>query len=99
LSPEGAPDVILARVVGKAVSTLKHRSLKGARLLVCEPIGAASNDPVLAMDQLGAHAGDVVVLSSDGIGAREMVNDETSPARWWTMCICDDAELVLSHMR
>ncbi len=91
--------MILARVVGKAVSTLKHRSLRGARLLICEPIGAASNDPVLAMDKLGAHAGDVVVLSSDGIGAREMVQDETSPARWWTMCLCDDEGQVLNDIR
>ena len=90
--------MILARVVGKAVSTVKHRSLSGARLLVCEPIGAASNDPVLKMDNLGAHAGDVVVLSSDGIYGREMVNDETSPARWWAMCICDDPRKVLKDI-
>jgi len=90
--------VILARVVGKAVSTVKHRSLGGMRMLVCEPIGAASNDPILTLDELGAHAGDVVVLSSDGIYTRQMVRDETSPARWWVMCICDDSERVLEDV-
>jgi len=87
--------VILARVVGKAVSTVKHRSLGGMRMLVCEPIGAASDDPILALDELGAHAGDIVILSSDGIYTRQMVKDETSPARWWVMCICDDTHQVL----
>ncbi|HSW45632.1 MAG TPA: EutN/CcmL family microcompartment protein [Phycisphaerae bacterium] len=91
--------MILARVVGKAVSTVKHRSLVGMRMLVCEPIGAASNDPILALDELGAHAGDIVVLSSDGIHTRQMVRDETSPARWWMMCICDHEKQVLSDAR
>lgn len=88
--------MIVGRVVGKAVSTVKHKSLHGTRLLVVEPIGAASLDPVLAMDTLGARAGDVVVLSSDGIHGREMVNDMTSPARWWVMCICDRPDAVLT---
>ncbi|HOW71690.1 MAG TPA: EutN/CcmL family microcompartment protein [Phycisphaerae bacterium] len=88
--------MILARIVGKAVSTVKHKSLHGTRLLVADPLGAASPDPVLAMDTLGARAGDVVVLSSDGIYGREMVNDPTSPARWWVMCICDHPKEVLT---
>lgn len=89
--------MILGRVTGKAVSTVKHKSLRGTRLLVVEPVGAASPDPVLAMDTLGARAGDVVVLSSDGIHGREMVNDTTSPARWWVMCICDRPDQVLAQ--
>ena len=86
--------MILGRVVGKAVSTVKHRSLAAMRLLVVEPIGAASLDPVLAMDTMGARGGDIVVLSSDGIYGRELVKDNTSPARWWVMCICDQPERV-----
>lgn len=87
--------MILGRVVGKAVSTVKHPSLGKTRLLVVEPVGAASLDPVLSMDQLGARAGDLVVLSSDGIFGREMVDDNTSPARWWVMAVCDQTERVL----
>lgn len=87
--------MVLGRVVGKAVSTAKHRSLVGAKLLVVEPIAAASLDPVLAMDQLGARSGDVVVMSNDGKFAREMVNDGNSPARWWVMGIIDDPARVI----
>ncbi|MEP0843608.1 MAG: ethanolamine utilization protein EutN [Phycisphaerae bacterium] len=86
--------MVLGRVVGKAVSTAKHASLKGARLLVVEPIRAASLDPVLALDELGAGAGAVVILSNDGKHARRMVNDGTSPARWWVMGIVDEAGSV-----
>ncbi len=86
--------MVLGKVVAKAVSTAKHPSLEGAKLLVVEPIRAASLDPVLCLDQLGARAGDVVVMSNDGKFAREMVKDGTSPARWWVMGIIDEPEAL-----
>ena len=89
--------MVLGKVVGKAVSTAKHKSLVGAKMLVIEPIRAASLDPVLALDHLGAQAGDIVVMSNDGKFAREMVNDGTSPARWWVMGIIEDPKQVLEH--
>ena len=84
--------MVIGRVVGKAVSTAKHRSLGGSKLLVVEPIRAASLDPVLALDHLGARSGDIVVMSNDGKFARDMVGDEQSPARWWVMGIIDDPD-------
>lgn len=90
--------MVLGRVVGKAVSSAKHPSLVGTRLIVVEPIGAASLDPVLALDDLGVRAGDLVVMSNDGKFAREMVHDEQSPARWWVMGIVDDEDLVTSKL-
>jgi len=90
--------MVLGRVVGKAVSTVKHRSLGGMRLLLVEPIQAASLDPVLALDQLGARAGDLVIMSSDGIYTREVVNDNTSPARWTVISIADDDAHVMEQL-
>ncbi|GMV95917.1 MAG: hypothetical protein AMXMBFR83_02860 [Phycisphaerae bacterium] len=49
---------------------------------------------MLALDELGAGAGAVVILSNDGKHARRMVNDGTSPARWWVMGIVDEAGSV-----
>jgi len=86
--------MVLGRVVGKAISTAKHTSLNGTRMLVVEPIRAASLDPVLALDELGASAGDIVVMSNDGKFAREMVKDGKSPARWWVMGIVDDGSAL-----
>jgi len=86
--------MVLGRIVGKAVSTHKHRSLGGTRLLLAEPIGAASLDPVLCLDELGARAGDLVVMSNDGKFARDICKDEQSPARWWVMGIIDDESQV-----
>ena len=83
----------LAVVQGRATSTVRHRSLTAAKLLICQPLGdqgRPSGDPVLAIDKLGAGAGDRVLLTSDGLGLREMLNDNKSPARWWTLGIVDE---------
>jgi ethanolamine utilization protein EutN len=83
----------IARVHGRATTTVRHKSLAGAKLLICQPLGAdgqGSEDPVLALDRLGAGVGDRVIISSDGDGLRALLGDPTSPARWWTLGIVDE---------
>lgn len=79
-------------VEGNVVTTTKHRSLKGWRLLIVQPLGAdgkADGDPVLAVDSLGAGIGCRVVIGNDGKGTRELVGDNNSPLRWAIMGIDD----------
>jgi len=83
----------LAVVKGRATSTVKHESLAGRKLLICSFLGhegQSVGDPVLVLDKLGAGKGDRVMLSSDGLGLRELLNNQRSPARWWTLGIVDD---------
>lgn len=82
-----------AVVQGRATTTVRHPSLAGVKLLVCQPLGGDAQpygDPVLAVDKLGAGAGDRVLLTSDGQGLRELLKDDTSPVRWWTLGIVDE---------
>ncbi len=82
----------LAQVVGQAVSTVKHPSLQGWRLLVVQPLardGTADGEPMLAVDALGAGNGDRVIVSSDGAGTRALIGHKNTPARWMVMGICD----------
>ena len=84
----------LGRVLGHAISTIKHASLAGWRLLLVQPIDRSERpdgDPLLVLDYLGARASDIVVLSSDGEGARKLVGVSTSPARWFVAGIADHA--------
>ncbi len=85
----------LARVVGHAVSTVKHASMTGWKLLVVQPLtpmGGPDGEPLLAIDSLGTGRDDLVIISNDGPGARELVGSMNSPVRWFVMGLCDSNE-------
>ena len=82
----------IAKVIGHAVSTVKHPSLKGWKLLLVQPLHEEKTndgDPLLAVDAVGAGAGEMVIVSSDGAYARTLVKDRKSPLRWTVIGICD----------
>jgi ethanolamine utilization protein EutN len=82
----------IGRVVGHAVSTVKHPSLNGWRLLLVQLLGAdgqEDGEPLLAIDHLGAGPAALVVLTNDGAAARELVGAKDSPARWMVLGMCD----------
>ncbi len=79
-------------VVGHAVSTVKHPSMNGWKLLLVQMLGTddkADGEPILAIDLLGAGSDDRVVLCNDGAEARAMVKAKNSPVRWFVMGIED----------
>jgi len=85
--------MLVGLVEGTAISTIKHRSMAGWKLLVVQPLtpaGGPDGDPVLAIDSLGAGHGCKVLISNDGRGARELVGDDTSPIRWTVIGILDE---------
>ena len=84
--------MLMGLVEGNAISTIKHRSLHGWKLLVVQPLdlsGKPDGDPILAIDMIGAGRGMEVVISNDGRGAREMVGDNNSPVRWAVVGLVD----------
>jgi microcompartment protein CcmK/EutM len=80
-------------VVGRATSTVKHPSLEGWKMLIVQFYSVdgvtPDGEPVLAIDALGAGAGERVMLSSDGKGTRALVGSETTPVRWSVIGIQD----------
>jgi len=82
----------LGCVIGHATSTIKHPSLHGWRLVIVQMLNNARQpeaDPVVAADKLGSGMGQVVILNSDGKGARELIGSEKSPVRWFVIGIVD----------
>lgn len=82
----------VARVVGSAISTVKHASMKGWKLLVVQPLTVdqkPDGEPQLAIDSLGANVGGRVMICNDGKGTRELMGSKNSPVRWFVMGICD----------
>lgn len=84
--------MILCRVEGSATSTVRHPSLKGWRLLICQPLdesGANSGHPILCLDALGAGMHQVVLVTSDGKSVAEKVGTPRTPARYMVQGILD----------
>jgi ethanolamine utilization protein EutN len=87
--------MFLARVEGNIVATRKHPSFEGWPLLICQPIdgqGQPEGVPQIAIDPHGAGLHQKVVISSDGMAARNKVADDQSPARWMIIGIVDEKE-------
>jgi ethanolamine utilization protein EutN len=86
--------VYLGRIMGSATATVKHPSMEGSKLLLVMALQAdghsVEGDPILAIDTLGAGVGQRVMITSDGIGARELLGDNTSPVRWSVLGIPDE---------
>ena len=86
--------MLLCRVVGNAVATHGHSSLKGFTMLLCqreEEDGTATGEPpIVAIDLFGAGLHQRVFVSTDGIGARGIVHDEHSPVRNFVQGVIDD---------
>lgn len=83
----------LGRVMGNATSTIKHPSMEGWKLLLVMALQAdgktIEGDPILVVDSLGAGKGQTVIITSDGIGARELLGWKNSPVRWSVLGIRD----------
>jgi len=82
--------MLLARVEGSVVATRKHPSFHGWRLVICQPIGSGGDpegSPQVAIDSHGAGMHQQVVISSDGLAARQAVGDNRSPVRWMVIGI------------
>jgi ethanolamine utilization protein EutN len=83
----------LARIIGHATATVKHPSFDGWRMLAAQMLNESrvpDGDLVCAVDRIGAGAGQLVLLNSDGQGAREYIGDSTSPVRWFVIGIVDE---------
>jgi ethanolamine utilization protein EutN len=84
--------MVLGMVIGHATATVKHPSLVGLRMPLVQILDSnrkPEGDVLVAVDRYGAGKGQIVILNSDGKGAREYVGNEKSPARWYVVGLGD----------
>lgn len=83
----------LAKVMGNTIATVKHSSMDGCKLLVVQPMMADQETPdgfpLVAIDTIGAGKGERVIITSDGVGTRKMLNADVTPVRWAVVGIAD----------
>ena len=83
--------MLIARVIGTTVSTIKDEKLIGRKLLVCRPTdekGVASGKPYVAIDTVDAGVGDLV-LTAAGSSARQTTITKDTPVDTVIMGIID----------
>jgi ethanolamine utilization protein EutN len=88
--------MILARVIGTVVSTHKPASMEGLRLLLLEKVDAQTlkgkADYVVAIDSVGANAGEIVFYVS-GSSARMTETTKGKPSDATIIAIVDMVEM------
>ncbi len=72
----------LGRVIGSVVATQKARTLEAAKLLLVQPLapdGRPRGTPLVAVDAVGAGAGEPVLVVLEGRAAGDAVGRKTAP--------------------
>jgi len=85
--------MILGRVAGNVVSTIQHPAVGGRKLLVVERLdgeGQPDGGYLIALDAIGAGAGETVLVLDEGNGARQILADPTAPVRSMVVAIVDE---------
>jgi ethanolamine utilization protein EutN len=87
--------VKLGRVVGTVVSTIKAPIFEDRALLLVdllEPDGRTAGGYMIALDTVGAGAGETVLLLDEGTSARQIVGAPHGPLRTVIVGIVDAVE-------
>ena len=74
--------MIIARVVGTLVATIKEENFRGEKLLIVQPLdlhGRFDGPELVAVDRAGAGVGEVVLVLQEGGSARQIMGKEHAP--------------------
>ena len=86
----------LARVVGNVVATRKNGALKGAKLLLVQPMtpdGESHSSAILAIDSVGAGVGETVLVVLEGRAAGAALGKRGAPVDAAVIGIVDHVDI------
>jgi ethanolamine utilization protein EutN len=89
--------MILGRVRGTVVSTIKLGIYRGYKIQVVQPIdpdGTPHGSAVLAIDTVQAGVGDTVLVIDEGNSARVIIQDTMAPVRCVIAGIVDEVTCI-----
>jgi len=84
--------MIVGKVIGSIVSTVKHEAYRATKLMVVQPLGGdmePSGSPFLAVDMAGAGEGEIVLIVREGHAARLALGVKLAPVRSLIIGIID----------
>ena len=88
--------MLIAKVIGTTISTIKDEKLIGRKLLIVrqtDETGTPYGKPYVAVDTLDAGVGDLV-LTAHGSGGRQTTITRNSPVDAVIMAVIDHLELA-----
>ncbi len=89
--------MIIAKVIGTVVATIKHSAYYGYKLQVVQPLHLAGQSPdnsFLALDNVDAGIGDTVLVMREGSSARQVTQIKDAPIISMIVGILDSVEIV-----
>ena len=87
--------MLIVRVIGTTVSTIKDEKLQGKKLLIvqlADEAGKTSGKPFVAIDTVDAGVGDLV-LTASGSSARQTTITKDTPVDAVIMAVIDSLEV------
>ncbi len=87
--------VILARVQGQVVATIKHEAYANRRMLLLDRVDAAGREQggyLVAVDAVDAGPGQTVLVIDEGNSARQVLGDPKAPIRSVIIGIVDEVQ-------
>jgi ethanolamine utilization protein EutN len=87
----------IGRVIGNVVSTIKHDAFVGRKLLLVQPLDLArrpSGQVIVAVDSVGAGAGEEVIVVTEGRAAAEILHVSNAPVRAVVAGVIDEVKLA-----
>jgi microcompartment protein CcmK/EutM len=92
--------MLICRVVGDVVSTIKNQHLKGHKLLLVQPVDLDGATPkgetMIALDKVDAGPQDLVLVNREGGSARLLLGDPKIPVQAVIVGVVDNIDVPQS---
>ena len=89
--------MILCRVLGNAVASVKHPVYEGKKIMVVQPVAVDGHTPngreFLAIDAVQAGPGDLVLAAREGNTARQILGNDQDPLHSVVLGIVDSIDI------
>lgn len=92
--------MIICKVIGDIVSTVKNKHFTGKKIMIVQPLDLEDQpegEAFLALDSVQAGIGDRVLVMREGGSARIVFNDNNIPVQAVITAIIDGIDIVNSQ--